>query len=160
LQPTNAAPSGGSLNFYPGGFHETTPEEGIDIVFGPDLQKRIGEVMKENCADGKDLGKCATELTKVLPTTDMTTHSKRFVPVAYAAVEALIAVAGIVMATVFGEAVAIHNQEPPKVVHFSPDSLEDIGRLSSASIVAIATGSEDELAGTATASQQAVPTDG
>jgi hypothetical protein len=125
------------------------------MAFGPDVQFRIGEVFKEKCQAPSDLGQCSAEIAKCFPTTDLATHSKRFVIAA--AFAALVAVASFTIAALMTQ---LSLTEPPTIVQFQPDTLSRISAWSTASIIAIATGSEEMIAGTATVNPFPIPTQG
>jgi hypothetical protein len=143
------------MMLYPTGFHDAFPSEGIRLAFGPELQKRIGDVVKEKCQPPSDIGQCSAEIAKCFPVTDLSTHSKRFVVAT--AFAALVAITSITIAAFM---TALSLTEPPKLVQFRPDTLSQIKSWPSASIIAIATGSDEKIVGTATVVPFPIPTEG
>jgi hypothetical protein len=143
------------MMLYPTGFHDVFPPEGIRLAFGPELQKRISDVVNEKCQPPTDIGQCGAEIAKCFPTTDLSTHSKRFVVAT--AFAALVAITSVTIAAIM---TALSLAESPKIVQFRPDTLSQINSWSTASVIAIATSSDEKVVGTATVVPLPVPTEG
>jgi hypothetical protein len=148
---------GESLMIWPTGIYEDIPPEGIDIAFGPELKQKIDTALKDNCQDENQIEDCTKEIAAVIDNTDLATHSKRYVGL-------LRALLGIItawsLAVTWMQHQHTNNKEPPTVIHFDPDKVSQISSLATATLVAIATGDDDIVAGTATVGLVPQPTGG
>ncbi|KAF2006485.1 hypothetical protein P154DRAFT_481232 [Amniculicola lignicola CBS 123094] len=126
-------PSGDSLQIYPTGILERAPLDGIDVVFGPDLRKRISAAVEGNCKDD-NTEKCRNAIIPVVQSTDVSHHSKRFLFMLIGAGLALL-VAELI--TIYVMSKTIEGQAPPDAVHFTPSDLHQIEALGNANTVAI-----------------------
>lgn len=144
-----------SVAIFPTGIITELPEDGIHIAFGPDMRKTLDETAAEHCKDPKDTQRCAEEINKQLQDSTLKTHSKRFLAVAGAVAEG----ANIIRIVVSGAVVAVMGMVAAEAVKGpgpAPDSinfekiaddgvLAQFNRITSASLIAIATGSDNEV---------------
>ena len=67
-------PTGSQIIIYPTGVVDEIPEEGINIAFGPDVQKTIADILANKCGNPDE---CRKEIVKNLGTPNMYLHAKR-----------------------------------------------------------------------------------
>ncbi|KAF2468917.1 uncharacterized protein BDR25DRAFT_372773 [Lindgomyces ingoldianus] len=144
LQATNPEPSGDKLQIYPTGIYDDFPKEGINVAFGPDLRKRIGDTMAANCKD-KLQEQCRNALIPVVQNTDISTHVKRLVSVAAILLDWLIDAIIIETIIIFEEKASGALDEPPKPpkeLHYSFEDLDRIHSMGLAGTIAIVTSAD------------------
>ncbi|KAF2280449.1 uncharacterized protein EI97DRAFT_498621 [Westerdykella ornata] len=147
---TPPLPSGSVIRLFPDGFHENIPVEGVDVAFGPDLERKLEETFGEKCSSEKLIGDCSTALTNALPQNDLKSHTKRVNP----QLAILVPIIGYIWAMIM-----LANRKPPKVIHLSHKELGQLEGIGSATVVAIETGADHEVAGTLTFTAVATPTE-
>ncbi|KAH7123541.1 hypothetical protein B0J11DRAFT_435299 [Dendryphion nanum] len=133
-------PSGDSLQIYPTGLHEDLPHNGIDIILGPDLRKRIKETMQRDCKD-KPQEQCRDSLIPIFHNTDVSKHTKRFLLVGGAIIAGLVALVVAQAFILLGESGYLATDSPPKRVNLNYADLHQIQSIGSVSKLAYVTGS-------------------
>lgn len=131
-------PSGTSVMIYPSGVVEEIPGNGIDIAFGPDAQKKMADIIQNQCTQ-KQADQCRNALAQLLQQSDVSVHAKRFSSLSLARIPEIIA-----------EFFYLANRPPPKIIHFNADDLEQINSISTASVIAFVTGAANSDLGTMT----------
>jgi hypothetical protein len=134
---------------YPTGVFDKAPEQGINVVFGPDAQKKVGDIIESHCKNNAE-EQCRTELAKTLQQTDIQLHAKRFPVLVLAAL-------GLVLSQLY-VAYHLYNPTPPQTIHFNAPDLEQMNKVGYASTLAIATASNDPKIVTVTAPPSPTPT--
>lgn len=119
---------------YPTGVHDTIPPDGITIAFGPGMRQQVEDVRTQSCNDGQSEG-CRKALSDILQKTEVSTHVKRFIPLAAWAF-------GVALAVIITEAVYIYNHELGKEMKFRPEDLRQIHSMAGAQEIAIVTASD------------------
>ncbi|KAK4496247.1 hypothetical protein PRZ48_012227 [Zasmidium cellare] len=146
-----ASPSGRDLVITPDGIGDEVPPAGIDVFFGPDLQRSLEETIKGICADGSD-EECATAIHHILDQDKALTVEKRFLLVTAFAISVLID------ALILGYLMT-HDYEKGTVerIHFEHTDVSQIVTQSATS-VAVATASDASGLITITATPTPDPT--
>ena len=109
---------------YPTGVHDTIPPDGITIAFGPGIRQQVEDVRTQSCNDGQSEG-CRKALNDILQKTEVSTHVKRFIPLAAWAF-------GVALAVIITEAVYIYNHELGKEMKFLPEDLRQVHSMAGA----------------------------
>lgn len=111
---------------YPTGvLDDGIPADGIDVAFGPDVQKAIGDTLNTKCANPDE---CRKALSQVIGSPDLYLHAKR-------GVEALAIPVGAAIAGILAAAIQLNKQKspelmPPKIGHLSGDELFELSEIS------------------------------
>ncbi|KAH7110366.1 hypothetical protein B0J11DRAFT_448343 [Dendryphion nanum] len=127
--PTFPTPSGEEIQIYPTGIYDRLPEKGIEIAIGPDLRKRVKDIMVTSCKDGST-DECHAALVPVLHKPEIEKHAKRFLPLLFT-VSLLVALVAIAI-----ESYHFTNEEPPSHVKLGNVDLNQLEHIGSASKIA------------------------
>ncbi|KAF2675792.1 hypothetical protein K458DRAFT_352760 [Lentithecium fluviatile CBS 122367] len=147
-----------SVAIFPTGVIKELPEDGIHVVFGPEMQSEMGKVIEDKCGDSSKMDACQKELSNLLQDSDLRQHTKRFLGViaAYTVAEILNGVIAAVVGALGGLAIGagINAAVAPPSVNFEDLSdngvLGQINDLAGESTIAIATGTDNKIMATLT----------
>jgi len=147
----------------PDGFHETIPEEGITIGLGEEIAEEIGKIVEEKCKDNKNMHICIEEVRRALETTQLSTHTKRFILLTAGAVAFLIewVIPAIIVIGSVGGGLLLNDKKESKVhlPHEENGPLAQIETLKDdVSGIAFATGTGDDTDVVATVTITQTPT--
>ncbi|KAI4636221.1 hypothetical protein J4E83_001175 [Alternaria metachromatica] len=135
--PSTAAgpePSGSEVQVYPTGVYDTFPADGITVAFGPEIHEQMKTVRAESC-NNKPAEECRDAINGVIQKTGVSTHVKRFIPVAPWVLWLL---AGWVLSTIAYE----YNQDLGKAIKLPPEDLRQIQSMAGAQEIAIVTAAD------------------
>jgi len=133
-QAANPEPSGSEVQVYPTGVYDTFPADGITVAFGPEIHEQMKTVRAESC-DNKPAEECRDAINGVIQKTGVSTHVKRFIPIAP---WVLYALWGVVLA----EIVWLYKQDLGKAIKLPPEDLRQIQSMAGAQEIAIVTASD------------------
>ncbi len=119
---------------YPTGIYDTIPTEGITIAFGPEIRHQVETVRAQSCKN-KPADECRKALNAVIQHTEVSTHVKRFIPLAAWAF-------GIIVGLLITEAIYVYNHGLGKEMRFRPEDLHQIHSMAGAQEIAIVSGSD------------------
>jgi hypothetical protein len=134
---------------YPTGFYDTLPTDGITIAFGPEIRQQVESARAQSC-NNKSAEECRKALNGVLQKTEVSTHVKRFTPLAAWAF-------GILLGLMITEAIYIYNHGLGKEMRFRPEDLRQIHSMAGAQEIALVT-TPGASAAPATSTYQSPPT--
>jgi hypothetical protein len=133
-QATNPEPSGSEIQVYPTGVYDSVPTDGITIAFGPEIREQVDTVRAQNC-NNRPADECRMALNDVMQKTDVSTHVKRFIPLAAWAF-------GVLLGLVITEIIYVYNHDLGKGIKFRPEDLQQIHSMAGAQEIAIMTASD------------------
>ncbi|KAF1954802.1 hypothetical protein CC80DRAFT_475507 [Byssothecium circinans] len=123
------------LQMYPRGIYDDFPKDGVTLVFGPDLKKRIIDTMGSDCQANQEA--CRNRLIPILDNTDIHTHAKRVILIsAFLAFELIWATAYIITAAAAVGAAWLASESPAVKYEYSDlDQLHQLGGTDKVGVV-------------------------